>query len=610
MSSPAPPRSPSQEQVSGGEGAPPPVVGTPENRRSRVPDDRGVPPPHEHGLVDAGSPASPINIALAFGAGGGGGGGGAAETEDDLASRMLRSPIHDDRARDIVAEIRRQPPNRLFQVPVSPYDLINTFQKQIATQRITPHNCVAASAGLIGLLTEAEVEFFSVLDALSPTISHQYWEQRLNLSGHGISHTNTRVPVGPAASYYGLKQVVDTLFPGCATLISICDTSGAHSVVVFKDLKGNPAILDMQVKGYSFGLDNMAEFMRRWTSGELHARQPAGNVEINIPIVSNVAAVGVGAAAAGAGPAVAAAAAAAAAPAAASAIWDQITVPPGSLAVVAYSRSVEWSFLDVLAGAHLYRTRALLPDRPELSYGSAVETRSNAEVVRSILSESIAVLPLNGILDELDTITDYIFSDRTFLLNDSQKAYFRDLRFQKLRLSITAYATRVRFLLPETALSVVAYVFPINLSAQSVLRKQQQMDAEAAAAIANLGQDPRLAIGPVQNSPAVGFPPPPPPPPPPPVVAPPPPPVVAPPPPPVVAPPLLPPPVAGPVAAPVVARSNPYDPSDVRYNPPSPGENMKGGARITGRHPPSGPKQKVLRPSFSKHRPSTRRQLV
>ena len=592
MSSPAP-GSPSQEQVSGGEGAPLPVVRTPEDLRSRVPDDRGVPPRHENGLVDAGSPVSPINIALAFGGGGGGGGGGgAAETEDDLASRMLRSPIRDDRARVIVAEIRRQPPNRLFQVPVSPYDLINTFQKQIATQRITPHNCVAASAGLIGLLTEAEVEFFSVLDALAPTVSHQYWEQRLNLSGHGISHTNTRVPVGPAASYYGLKEVVDTLFPGCATLISICDASGAHSVVVFKDLKGNPAILDMQVKGYSFGLDNMAEFMRRWTSGELHASQPAGNVELNIPIVSNVAAVGVGAAAAGAGPAVAAAAAAAAAPAAASAIWDQITAPPGSLAVVAYSRSVEWSFLDVLEGAHLYRTRALLPDRPELSYGSAVETRSNAEVVRSILSESIRVLPLNGILDELNTITGYIFPEDSFRLNDSQKAYFRDLRFQKLRLSITAYVTRVRFLLPETGMSVVAYIYPINLSAESVLRKQRELDTEAAAAIANLGQDPRLEIVRVQNNPAVGFPPHPPPP----VVAPPPPPVVAPPPP--------------PVAGPVVARSNPYDPSDPRYNPPSPGENMKGGARITGRRPPSGPKQKVLRPSFSKHRPSTRRQLV
>ena len=35
-----------------------------------------------------------------------------------------------------------------------------------------------------------------------------------------------------------------------------------------------------------------------------------------------------------------------------------------------------------------------------------------------------------------------------------------------------------------------------------------------------------------------------------------------------------------------------------------------GGRRSTYRRPPSEPKQKVLHPSFSKHRPSTRRQLV
>jgi len=37
---------------------------------------------------------------------------------------------------------------------------------------------------------------------------------------------------------------------------------------------------------------------------------------------------------------------------------------------------------------------------------------------------------------------------------------------------------------------------------------------------------------------------------------------------------------------------------------------VKGSARSTYRRPPSGPKQKVPHPSFSKHRPSTRRQLV
>jgi hypothetical protein len=42
----------------------------------------------------------------------------------------------------------------------------------------------------------------------------------------------------------------------------------------------------------------------------------------------------------------------------------------------------------------------------------------------------------------------------------------------------------------------------------------------------------------------------------------------------------------------------------------APPANTSGGGRSTYRRPPSGPKQKVLRPSFSKHRPSTRRQLV
>lgn len=64
----------------------------------------------------------------------------------------------------------------------------------------------------------------------------------------------------------------------------------------------------------------------------------------------------------------------------------------------------------------------------------------------------------------------------------------------------------------------------------------------------------------------------------------------------------------------VVAPGSPHQaargPAGAPRSPASPGEPMRGGGRTTVRHLPSAPTPTVRHPSFSKHRPSTRRRLI
>jgi hypothetical protein len=190
------------------------------------------------------------------------------------------SPLRSDRVRQIFRGAESKvDPNELFQVSVAPYDIINRFESSIYTQRTIPSNCAAVSAWLIGLCSDDEVDFHSVLDKYSPSVNQGFWSKRFDMTDPDSSYyyqviektesqkaSNTR-----SLAEIGLILVLRQLFPGCATLI-VFDGGllGNHTVVVFKTLKETVVMFDPQAHVYSVGLPNMLKYVALWATSQSH----------------------------------------------------------------------------------------------------------------------------------------------------------------------------------------------------------------------------------------------------------------------------------------------------------------------------------------------------
>ena len=146
--------------------------------------------------------------------------------EVGLTARRLRTPDQPP-----------TPPNDLFQVPLPIVDVLNA--KLIVNQRRErPYNCFSASAKILGLFTPRMTEYYSAWDTASPTRQVSYWTHALSFDGNTYTLAQSQI--------HSFSEVINKLFPGCATFLIIGYTGGAHAVVVSKDANGSLAMIDLQ----------------------------------------------------------------------------------------------------------------------------------------------------------------------------------------------------------------------------------------------------------------------------------------------------------------------------------------------------------------------------
>jgi hypothetical protein len=226
-------------------------------------------------LIDPAVPSGDLAPAAALGASG----QGVAATRSTSAL-AFGSPQRPAEIKAFIDAIEKgSVPNELFQVPVIPYDIINRFESSVYTQRTTPSNCAAVSAWLIGLSTDDEVAFFSVLDKLSLSINPDFWCKRFDLSDpetfhgfQGIDKTDQQKSSDKRSlAEIGLTLVIQHLYPGCGTMV-VFDGGplGAHTVVVFRTLKNTLVMFDPQSHAYSVGFPNMLKYVSEWATGKSH----------------------------------------------------------------------------------------------------------------------------------------------------------------------------------------------------------------------------------------------------------------------------------------------------------------------------------------------------
>jgi hypothetical protein len=492
--------------------AAPPSPEAPSAPASTPPDS-----PSKPALSERSTPSTPEKMArdLAAGASYGAGGlasDGAAAAPPPASGTLtqLLTPSGADLASSFAAmrrELASIKGTALFEFPVVPSELINMYHTPYMTQRVVPNNCVAASAMLIGLINQQEFDYHSILDRVSNLISPAYWNFRLS----EVVKDTTDKFVGKEYKCEVFQSLIDELSAGFATLLTITKGLGGHTVVLMKDYKGTPMLLDLQVHCYAVGLDRIKSYVA-WNDVGMFHPFTQSKITDEVPMYTNPDL---------------------------DAKLSLYTIHCFAI-VSSEGAAVKMTPSMWLAYSHVYRTGWLRHEIPDFSVKLATYIKEKLDRMRTAMMEVLLVKP--GIAtDSIDAAHAYMYkitmtafkspSDYT----PEEQEYYKDIGVRLLLDTINKYMDAERTFRPtmgETRSSYtvqITIVMVIRAAYAAVKNRQDRINAATASIAAYAAAHP----------------------------------------------------------------------------PPA-----SGGARSTSQTPPSEPTPPARHPSFARHRPSTRRQLI
>ena len=427
-----------------------------------------------------------------------------------LRGELLSGDVGETTAR-LIYMVDSGPPSAVFQVPFSPSEIIDRYHNPSMVQRVDPRNCSAASAMLIGLITYQEFEYHSILDRFSYMASSIYWIKRLGLPLYGTSESFTLKQV-PASN---LERLIEDIGPGFATLIMVRTTRIGHSVVLTKNHRKTPILVDMQLPCYAIGIDRIRSYLIRLEKGE--------GSTLRDEVLQ----------------------------------YDGADGPAllGKFSIEFYAKTTPIKPDAWLLTHHAYRTIVLRSGTSENSFSIAMFIKNKLEHIRGAMMDILFLANQQrpGTVPTPDQAYDYLrltvlaisnVGDPTASVTQAEINHYKEEAVLLLHQTINDYLITERKLRPITSQGFVEDGL-LSLTLMQVVKASKDSWDNRLRRVSTLSE-PRYQAE---------------------------------------------------IAAAIAAAAT-------RIRPPA------GGGRSTYRHPPSGPKQKVLRPSFSKHRPSTRRQLV